>query len=96
MKQTPDPGKSVCPTVAQPGSVGSSGGDTPLRKQGIVIERKHVTFDLRENSRGRFLRIVEEVSGRRNAIIVPVAGIEDFRDALNEVIEFSKTRSLQT
>jgi hypothetical protein len=96
MKQTPDHGKSVCPTVAEPWSGGSSGGDTRLRKHGIVIERKHVTFDLRENSRGRFLRIIEEVSGRRNTIIVPLTGIEDFRDALNEVIKFSKALSPRT
>lgn len=59
----------------------------------MIIERKQVTFDLRENSRGRFLRIIEEVSGRRNTIIVPLTGIEDFRDALNEVIRFNETLS---
>ena len=58
-----------------------------------MVERKHVTFDLKENSRGRFLRIIEEVSGRRNAIIIPLTGIDDFRDVLNEVIKFSKTLS---
>ena len=65
--------------------------DIPLRKTSIMVERKHVTFDLRENSRGRFLRIIEEVSGRRNSIIVPLGGVDDFCDALNEAISFSKT-----
>ncbi len=96
MKQNPDDGKSVCPTVAEPGSGSSSGGDTRLQNHSIVVERKHVTFDLRQNSRGRFLRIIEEVSGHRNAIIIPLTGIEDFRDALNDVIKFSKTLSLKT
>jgi len=96
IKQNPDHGKSVCPTITVPWSGGSSGGDTRLQNHSIVVERKHITFDLRENSRGRFLRIIEEVSSRHNAIIVPLTGIEDFRDALNEVIKFSKTLSLKT
>jgi hypothetical protein len=65
--------------------------DAQLQRLSLMIERKNVTFDLRENSRGRFLRIIEEVGGRRNAIIIPLTGIDDFRDAVNEVIRFSKT-----
>ena len=67
--------------------------DTQLQNYSIRVERKHFTFDLRENPRGRFLRITEEVNGRRDAIIIPLTGIEDFRDALNETIKFSKTLS---
>jgi hypothetical protein len=37
------------------------------------------------------LRIIEEVNGRRDAIIIPLTGLEEFRDQLNEVIKFSKT-----
>jgi predicted ATP-grasp superfamily ATP-dependent carboligase len=65
--------------------------DTQLQQHSIRVERKHITFDLRENPRGRFLRIIEEVNGRRDAIIVPLSGIEAFRDAVNEVVKFSKT-----
>jgi hypothetical protein len=93
MKQAPNLGKSVCPTIAEPWSGGPSGVDTRLQSHSIMVERKHLTFDLKENSRGRFLRIIEEVSGRRNAIIIPLTGIDDFRDVLNEVIKFSKTLS---
>ncbi len=70
--------------------------DTQLQNHSIRVERKHFTFDLRENPRGRFLRIIEEVNGRRDAIIIPLPGIEDFRDALNETIKFSKTLSSKT
>ena len=80
-------------TVAQPWSGSASGADTQLQNHSIRVERKHFTFDLRENPRGRFLRIIEEVNGRRDAIIIPLPGIEDFRDALNEIIKFSKTLS---
>ena len=73
----------------------TGGGPTveaQLANHSIRVERKNFTFDLRENPRGRFLKIVEEVpNGRRDTIIIPLTGIEDFRDALNEVIKFSKT-----
>jgi len=65
--------------------------DTQLHTAHLQIERKHFTFDLRENPQGTFLRVTEEVSGRRNTIIIPATGLEQFRDSLNEVIKFSKT-----
>lgn len=61
-----------------------------LPGQSLRVERKHFTFDLRENPRGKFLRIVEEVNGRYDAIIIPITGIEQFRDALNEMIKLAK------
>jgi hypothetical protein len=59
----------------------------------VRVERKHFTFDLRENPRGKFLRITEEVNGRYDTIIVPVTGLEQFRDALNEVIRINSGTS---
>jgi len=66
-------------------------GDTQLLSHSIQVERKHITFDLRENPRGRFLRIIEEVGGRRDAVIVPATGLEEFREALNKIIDHAKT-----
>ena len=97
MNQNPDLGGTDArlrygsPTVAQPWSGSASGLDLPLQTCRITVERKRFTLTLTENPRGRFLRITEEVSGRRNAIIIPLTGIDDFRDAVNEVIKFSKT-----
>ena len=65
--------------------------DTHLQNHSLRVERKHFTFDLRENPRGKFLRIIEEVNGRYDAIIIPLTGLEQFRDVLNELIKFSKT-----
>jgi len=42
----------------------------------IEVERKSFFFDLKENDRGRFLRITEDVRGRRDTIIVPAPGLE--------------------
>ena len=52
----------------------------------LQIERKHFHVELRENDRGRFLRITEETHGRRNTIIVPTTGVEDFTAAIGEVL----------
>ncbi len=61
--------------------------DTELASERIQIERKQFFFDLKENQRGRFLRITEDVNGRRDAIVVPATGLQAFRDALDRVME---------
>lgn len=49
----------------------------------IQIERKQFFFDLKENPRGRFLRITEDVGGRRDTIIVPATGLDEFIEAVS-------------
>lgn len=53
----------------------------------IQIERKMFIFSLKENPRGRFLRITEDVGGRRDTIIVPAPGLEEFKRMLDEVLK---------
>ena len=60
--------------------------DTILESREIQIERKHFFIEYRENERGRFLRITEEAHGRRNTVIIPSTGLEDFERALDEVL----------
>ena len=52
----------------------------------LQIERKYFYVELRENQRGKFLRIIEEAHGRRNSIIVPSTGVDDFTAAISEVL----------
>jgi hypothetical protein len=40
---------------------------------------------LKENPRGRFLRITEDVNGRRDNVIIPSTGLDDFRKIVNEM-----------
>jgi hypothetical protein len=61
--------------------------DNELISERIQVERKLFYFDLKENDRGRFLRITEDVNGRRDAIVVPVSGLEAFRSVLDRVID---------
>jgi len=60
-------------------------------KSGLVqIERKTFVFTLKENIRGRLLRITEDLGGRRNSIIVPSTGLKDFKKLLEEMIQASE------
>jgi hypothetical protein len=61
--------------------------DNVLLTEKIQIERKQFFFDLKENPRGRFLRITEDVGGRRDTIIVPSTGLEEFRAVIQRAIE---------
>lgn len=51
----------------------------------VEVERKRFVIEFRENDRGRFLRITEESHGRRNTIIVPSTGLNDFMAAADAV-----------
>ena len=56
----------------------------------IQIERKQFFFDLKENPRGRFLRITEDVGGRRDTIIIPSTGLEQFMEMINRAISVNR------
>jgi hypothetical protein len=58
-----------------------------LKTDKIQIERKTFVFTLKENPRGRFLRITEDVGGRRDTIIIPAPGLEDFRKLLDDMVK---------
>jgi hypothetical protein len=60
-----------------------------IRSDKIQIERKTFVFALKENPRGRFLRITEDVGGRRDTIIVPSTGLEDFKKLVDEMVKAS-------
>jgi len=56
-----------------------------LEKREVQIERKQFTAALKENPRGRFLRITESASGRSNSIVIPAPGLRDFQKLLEEM-----------
>ncbi len=59
-------------------------------KQGLLdIERKTFVLTLKENLRGRFLRISEEVGGRRDTIIIPATGLEALQKLLADMVKAS-------
>jgi hypothetical protein len=60
-----------------------------LKTEKIQVERKTFILMLKENARGRFLRITEDVGGRRDTIIVPSTGLEDFKKAVEIMLQAS-------
>jgi hypothetical protein len=60
-----------------------------IRTEKIQIERKTFVFALKENIRGRFLRITEDVGGRRDTIIIPAPGLEEFKKLMDEMVKVS-------
>ena len=60
-----------------------------LKSEQIQIERKLFLLTLKENPRGRFLRISEEVGGKRNSIIVPATGLKEFKKFFDEMLKAS-------
>ena len=60
-----------------------------LKAHELQIERKTFVFLLKENPRGRFLRIIEEGGKFSNGIIVPSAGLNEFKNLLAEMLKAS-------
>jgi hypothetical protein len=63
----------------------------PIASEKIASDRKVFFIDLKENDRGRFLKITEDVSGRRDTIMVPMEALPDFVAALERLIEYEGT-----
>jgi hypothetical protein len=60
--------------------------DHIIEAKELQVERKRFQVEFRENERGRFLLIREESHGRRNTIIVPSTGLEEFTGAIDDVL----------
>jgi hypothetical protein len=67
-----------------------------LKTDRLQIERKAFVFALKENPRGRFLRITEDVGGRRDSIIVPATGLDEFKRVIDEMAKISSSTPSKT
>ncbi|XP_077241198.1 transcription factor Pur-alpha 1-like isoform X2 [Tasmannia lanceolata] len=82
---------------------GSSGGnEVEIISKTLQIEHKLFYFDLKENPRGRYLKISEKTSATRSTIIIPISGIDWFLNLFNYYLNsedqdvFSKELQLDT
>ena len=64
--------------------------DEPLASEKVQVDRKVFFLDLKENQRGRFLKITEDVGGRRDTIMLPASGFQDFLDAVTRIISLEE------
>ena len=58
-----------------------------LHTEKILADRKIFFLDLKENQRGRVVKITEDVSGNRDTIMVPAEILGDFIAALSDIKE---------
>jgi len=70
--------------------MGAGAVDKELFSEQVQIERKFFSFDLKENPRGRFLRVTEDVGGRRDTVIVPATGLDKVREIIDRAIQASQ------
>ncbi len=61
-----------------------------LASEKIGVDRKLFYLDLKQNTRGRYLKITEDVGGRRDTIMLPVEAFQDFFQAFVRLIEFER------
>ena len=99
-KKFRNPHKSLCVTKVVGRGINSSQltmmnqnpgermGSDPIASEKVTIERKIFFLDLKENQRGRFLKITEDVGGRRDTIMLPAEAFRDFLEALQRLVEF--------
>ena len=66
------------------------GSSDPLASEKIQVDRKVFFLDLKENQRGRFLKITEDVSGRRDTIMLPASALKDFVSALSRLVDLEE------
>jgi hypothetical protein len=57
-----------------------------LKASNVQIERKCYDLVLKENAKGRFVRITESGGQKRNSIIVSAAGLKRFQKVLAEMV----------
>jgi PurA ssDNA and RNA-binding protein len=63
--------------------------ETLLRAE-FPVERKLFILSLKENPRGRFLRIIEDTGSDRRppvSIIIPATGLKDFQKLLADMVK---------
>ena len=64
--------------------------ERPIHTEKILADRKIFFLDLKENGRGQFVKITEDVRGRRDTIMVPIEFLDDFIDALEDIREVAE------
>ncbi|XP_053669816.1 transcriptional activator protein Pur-alpha [Anopheles nili] len=63
--------------------------DGKLKSEMMIKDNRRYYLDLKENVRGRFLRVSQTITrgGPRSQIAIPAQGMIEFRDALTDLLE---------
>ncbi|KAK9872851.1 hypothetical protein WA026_015839 [Henosepilachna vigintioctopunctata] len=63
--------------------------DGKLKSEMMMKENRRYYLDLKENARGRFLRVSQTITrgGPRSQVAIPAQGMIEFRDALTDLLD---------
>ena len=82
-------GGSAAGGAAGAGNGGGGGGGGDLASRTLVLESKRFYLDVKENARGRFIKMAEISSdGRKNQILMTIPTAGQFRKHLESMITF--------
>jgi len=72
-----------------PPSQDSAPEDGKLKSEMMIKDNRRYYLDLKENPRGRFLRVSQTITrgGPRSQIAIPAQGMIEFRDALTDLVD---------
>jgi hypothetical protein len=59
--------------------------EATLFRQGLLIERKEFFLTLKENLRGRFIRVVEQIGNLFASIIIPASGLKEIQALVEQM-----------
>jgi hypothetical protein len=62
----------------------------PLASEKVMLGHKVFFLDLKENHRGRVIKITEDVNGRRDTIMMPIEAATNIAEALERLISVSE------
>jgi adenylyl- and sulfurtransferase ThiI len=62
-----------------------------IASEQFVVDRKKFYVDLKENARGRFYKITEDVGGRRDTVMVPAESVQELIDALSRLASIEQS-----
>jgi hypothetical protein len=65
-----------------------------LKSGQLQVEPRSYLFLLKENPRGRFLRVTEKIGDHFASIIIPAAGLEEFGQSIGSMIATAKQASI--
>lgn len=78
-----------CSTLEPPGNTNASNNNGFLKSKVMRRKNRRYFVDLKENNRGRFLRVTQTTTdsdGQRSHIALPVQGIDEFKSTLTELL----------
>lgn len=58
-----------------------------LKSETFEADQKKFFLDIKENPRGKFLKISELSHNRRSHVIIPENGFQEFKELVNSILE---------